>query len=279
MLKHAALPNGYWCYAIQCAVYLYNRSSHASLPQKISPWEAHYQEKPSLSNVVPFGCIGVAAIDPSERPAGGLGERGMMVRMLSYDRRHNTYVVCTSNPNTIYRRRITKWYPNKYNFPSIPKPAPKPPTHSTPSPSPPASTPRRSSRPTLAKSGLPRLGYFDLQAQREAIASANKLKNQTPSSKMSYLGCISAEEAECILSSTSISVHDIEDIPRNYKDAMSRQDKKLWEAAMRKELQSFVENKVFKIVPKTDKIKTVKYVDGCTKRRSQPQERLNTRPD
>ena len=267
MIKHAGLPDGYWCYALECAVYIYNRSSHSSLPRQTSPYEAHYNVVPNLDNLVPFGCIGVSANDPAERPPGGLGDRGRLIRMLAYDVRHKTYIVCDRNPKHVLRRRITKWYKDRFTFPpesdskknstGLIAKSPGATTKSlgaTPSHQPPL-RPKRSS----VTQGLPKLSFFDLQAQRDAIANANKsMKKLKLSNKIAKLGCLSTEDAECILQTSTVSVHDIEDVPKNFKDAMSRPDKDKWQEAHRNEMQSFLDNKVFKIVSKPKDVKTVR---------------------
>ena len=261
MLQHAHLPHGYWCYALEHAVYTYNRSTHSALQNKSTPFEIENGRKPNMEGIIPFGCIGVTAIDAAERPPGGLSKRGHLVRMLSYDKRHKTYIVCDQNPKLVYRRRVSKWYKNKFTFPSIAPSAneekvPRPPTTKPNATVIPLSVRPHRSAKNLA--GLPKLGYYDLQRQRIALERASKnVVNKRPRN-IANLACLTHDDSICIMKASSASIHDIEDIPKNYKDAMSRSDRDKWHEAHLSELRSFMDNKVFTIIKKPKDAKPVR---------------------
>lgn len=121
MLRHAGQSHGYWCYAAESAAYLTNRTSHESTKRNKTPHELLTGEVPNLSNLVPWGCIGVQHIDKDVRPSGGMGKRGDYVRMLAYDVRHDVYIAADRN-RAVKRSRIQKWYPDLFAFPVIDRP-------------------------------------------------------------------------------------------------------------------------------------------------------------
>ena len=80
---------------------------------KITPVEKLTKRKPDIRELLPFGCIGVTAIQNSERQKGGLGDRGRYVRVMGYTNRYQTYVVMTRT-GKVYKRRLTKVYPDVF---------------------------------------------------------------------------------------------------------------------------------------------------------------------
>ena len=118
MLKHAGLPQGCWDWAAETSAHLINGMTCSGHIGK-TPHEAFTGNEPNLSNLVTWGCIGVASISENERSAGGPCDRGMHVRMLGCDPRHGAHLVMNKE-RKLMRRKVEKWCENTFKFPSMP---------------------------------------------------------------------------------------------------------------------------------------------------------------
>jgi len=118
MIKASGLSNSQWCYVLETAAYLANRTVHQALGNNMSPFEARYKIKPNLKNLTTWGCISVAPIPKQRKDKGGLEDRATFVRMLAYDVRYNTFIVRTRE-GKIYCRKVAKWYENLFRFPRV----------------------------------------------------------------------------------------------------------------------------------------------------------------
>ncbi|MEL7343201.1 MAG: hypothetical protein AAGM67_22145, partial [Bacteroidota bacterium] len=109
------LSNHYWCYALDAAVHVYNKTLHGAT-NKI-PCVKFSNESVQLDSLVVFGCIGVCHIDEEKRSSRHNIDRATLVRMLGYDEnnRDKTYLVCDFSGKT-FRARVTKWCEDVYSF-------------------------------------------------------------------------------------------------------------------------------------------------------------------
>ena len=127
MLKQCGLSNHFWCYALDCATTVYNRTRH-NATKKI-PDKEFFKREVDIDDLVVFGCIGVAHIDEEKRSSKHDITRGELVRMLGYDEngRNGTYLVC-NRQGKIFRARVAKWHEDVYSFRELLKqlPMPKP---------------------------------------------------------------------------------------------------------------------------------------------------------
>ena len=114
-LKQCGLSNHFWCYALDAAVFVYNRTLHGAT-NKIPSMEFS-KESVQLDSLVVFGCIGVCHIDEEKRSSRHDIDRATLVRMLGYDEhnRDGTYLVCDLKGKT-FRARVTKWCEDVYSF-------------------------------------------------------------------------------------------------------------------------------------------------------------------
>jgi transposase InsO family protein len=67
MLYQANLPNRFWTYALDTAVYLKNRLPHASIQHR-TPFEMFHSKLPRYEQLRPFGCILYAFVPEERRP-------------------------------------------------------------------------------------------------------------------------------------------------------------------------------------------------------------------
>src|SRR5271169_498060 len=67
MLYQANLPNRFWTYALDTAVYLKNRLPHASIRHR-TPFEMFHSKLPRYEQLRPFGCILYAFVPEERRP-------------------------------------------------------------------------------------------------------------------------------------------------------------------------------------------------------------------
>lgn len=95
-------PHKYWCYAIQYAVYNHNR---LRVYNGKTPHERVYNEKPDMSNAVPFYAPGVYHLTKDERPNKAWSYKAEPCRMLGYcDNKKNTYIVLKTKGGKVLER-------------------------------------------------------------------------------------------------------------------------------------------------------------------------------
>ena len=66
MLADAKLPHKFWAEALSTAVYLQNRSVTKAL-NKMTPYQAWRDERPTVNHLRIFGCTGFAHVSNDER--------------------------------------------------------------------------------------------------------------------------------------------------------------------------------------------------------------------
>ena len=124
IIKQCGISLRYWCYALDYVVYTMNRIPHSADTTK-TPHELYYKRKPDLSNLVVFGCIGVLSVDRELRNRRRMEDTGEYVRMLGYDTRYGTYVVCTNKGKIIEKANVDKWYQNVFRYSTLKKQLPQ----------------------------------------------------------------------------------------------------------------------------------------------------------
>ena len=114
-LVQSGLSMHLWCYALDAAVYVYNRRLHTGI--KKVPIHAFLKQRVDLDHLVVFGCIGVCHIDEDKRSSRHDLHRAKLVRMLGYDEngRTGTYLVCDFT-GKIFRAKVDKWYEDIHCF-------------------------------------------------------------------------------------------------------------------------------------------------------------------
>ena len=65
-LQDASLPNMYWSFAVNYAIYVINRTPTRTLKEPITPFEAYTGNKPSVVHLRIFGCKGYVHV-PHEK--------------------------------------------------------------------------------------------------------------------------------------------------------------------------------------------------------------------
>lgn len=258
MLRHADLPTTYWEYAVKVSEYLTNRTTHEALKDK-TPYEMLFGTKPNIEKLTTFGCIGVISVDKQIRSDKKLSLRGKYVRMLGYDIRHGNFIVSTKT-RKITRARITTWYEHLFKFPvinrtSVPSPANSFSTATTPA-------------------GFDYLE--DSDEGKQAIANDSDLKEDSknacprvssrtnrgvPPPRAGFLATITHKldktnnskfpaQPRTVVSKEvkTYSLADIQDIPRDYDDAISRPDALYWQQSIEEELENLTRNGTYSLV-------------------------------
>ena len=319
-LTQSGLGDSYWCYALQSSAYVFNRTVHRAHNQKFTPHYVETGSVPDLSNVVPFGCIGVAPLEKNLRPAGGLGYKAEYVRMLAYDKRWGSYLVY-SPMRGVRTTRVSKWYPGLFKFPSVqlkktrlkasfrkavvhsdepvdvtPHFVGTPTLSTSSSPSrdissnssstPTSSTPQTLSTPPSqpapqdsaappqsATLPEPSVEQYEsrtpaqAQPRRSTRAKAHAQRHGfIPWSSISYMHEIVHQSlpthTESLYATASMSVHDIERLPRNFRQAVTGDEASKWIPSMRDEVGSLVSNHTwdYECVPSHTPLISTKWV-------------------
>ncbi|WP_292992018.1 reverse transcriptase domain-containing protein [Nitrosomonas sp.] len=254
LLKQAHLSEAYWCFAVQVAAYIYNRSHHKKNGIHRTPHETFYGKTPDISNVVPFGCIGVMHIDKVNR-VGMLADTGAYVRMLGYDARHGVYLVMTQR-GEIKRVKIEKWYKKLFHFPLAWKRAAGPRGGDFPGARDAAMVPRtneerKENNGPIARTP-PASGDDEILAEprRSNRTTRRPLREgMLPWDALSSLG----ETTDSLM----VTVDEIESIPASFKDAWFGKDLAVWRPSIRSELGSLHDNHTWHAVTIDDKTKTI----------------------
>jgi hypothetical protein len=101
-------PLRFWDFAVDTAVYLINRTPKESLGWK-TPFEKVYEEKPDISNLVPFYAPGICYISKAEKDHS-LQPNGQECRMLGYDDAgKNVYLVYNCESGKVERRENVRF--------------------------------------------------------------------------------------------------------------------------------------------------------------------------
>lgn len=108
ILLHHHAPDTFWAEALLTTVYLYNRTRHTSLRNRITPFEAWYGSPPPMQHLRVFGCLAIARIPETRRKGGKLGSRGERTAMLGYsDERKGWRLWQPATRRTIWSRDVT----------------------------------------------------------------------------------------------------------------------------------------------------------------------------
>jgi hypothetical protein len=96
-------PKIYWDYAVETACYLINRSPTSNSDN--TPYELVYNEKPDISNLVPFYAPGVYHLTREERN-NSFDDKAVLCRMLGYNELcKNTYIILNIKSGAIVSRK------------------------------------------------------------------------------------------------------------------------------------------------------------------------------
>lgn len=101
------VPKKYWSYAVLCACYLINRSLFGDSTK--TPYEIRFGEPPDISHFVPFYCSGVYHKTKPER-RGHWAKKAQRCRMLGYDEKaKNGYLVLDESTKSVLTRHDCAW--------------------------------------------------------------------------------------------------------------------------------------------------------------------------
>ena len=255
-LRHANLPQSYWCYSAQAAAYVNNRLTCSGTPDS-TPHEEFSGERPNIKNIVTFGCIGVAHV-PKQTRKGPLSDRGEFVRMLGYDERHKTYIV-RNKENIEKRVKVDKWYESTFVFPKF---------KSSVCTSIDAKFRRDDTQSHTASIGIANdQKDIDTDLNRDFTATEEasgqddvpepvarhltRTNRGVPSAKYGFT-YINVEESlassEINSEQKVISVAEIENVPRTYRQAVNGPERDKWSLSIKSEYDSLIENKTWSIV-------------------------------
>ncbi|MCO5546677.1 hypothetical protein L7F22_000112 [Adiantum nelumboides] len=99
MLKAKSLPHKVWMEAVACAAHVLNRCPTHAL-KTITPYEALYDKKPSVSYLRVFGCLAYAHI-PQQLP-GKLDDKTIKCIFVGYNSGSKGYRLCILAINKIF---------------------------------------------------------------------------------------------------------------------------------------------------------------------------------
>lgn len=240
MLYARDTPLKLWAEAVNCAVYLLNRSS-SSQTKDITPYELWTGNKPCLTHVRVFGSEGYVHIPDEKRKK--LDKKSKCMLLVGYDNQNYKMYDPQTNKITISRNV----YFNENNVPSIRKninkisidleeneSACEPDTSASPS------------RPT-------NLDYY--ASDESPTSSKSGDESYQPS------GIIDSDEDEfrniTLRPRRHRNEHEVNitefDIPLSFEEAIQGKDSQKWKEAISEELQSHSENKTWKIVERKNK--------------------------
>lgn len=111
MLYAKDMPLSMWAEAVNCAVYLLNRSSSSQTPN-VSPYELWYGDKPSLQHARIFGSMGYVHVPKEKRKK--LDKKSVKMLLVGYDQENYRMY----DPNT---RKITISRDVKFDENSVPE--------------------------------------------------------------------------------------------------------------------------------------------------------------
>ena len=302
-LRQCGLTNVFWCYAIDAAAHVYNRTVHSSTGK--IPFVEFTGGRVNLDNFVVFGCIGVAHIDEDKRSSRHNLDRGVHVRMIGYDEggRNGTYLVCDRH-GKIFRARVAKWHEDVYTFSEILNQMPKHSRRATEesrSSGIDADEQLRQDEAELKESleaqhkeqqmnermnsrarrkrnnrlrfipgvnyapGMHYLNHLHDGAVPDADArvlgpAPNARRHAVDSKESSLEAFIKTTNDECIASSKDetklehwlgeikISVEDVLNIPKSFRDAVTGPEKERWIPGIKDEIKSLREKKVWRVM-------------------------------
>ena len=88
LLKQANLPNSFWVRAVDVAFYLTNRCLSSSLPPNKTPYELFYGRKPDVSNLKVFGCSAFRFLEVGIKK---LDSKAVKEIFVGYGHTHDSY--------------------------------------------------------------------------------------------------------------------------------------------------------------------------------------------
>jgi Reverse transcriptase (RNA-dependent DNA polymerase)/Pol polyprotein, beta-barrel domain/gag-polypeptide of LTR copia-type/GAG-pre-integrase domain len=103
LLQDAGLPKAFWGHAVQHAVHIHNITPSRALPGSITPHEAYFGQKPTLSLLRVFGCKAHVQIPAKLRDK--LGARSMECIYLGYSESKKAYRVYNRQSKRFFESR------------------------------------------------------------------------------------------------------------------------------------------------------------------------------
>uniref|UniRef100_A0A0A1WFC7 Retrovirus-related Pol polyprotein from transposon TNT 1-94 n=1 Tax=Zeugodacus cucurbitae TaxID=28588 RepID=A0A0A1WFC7_ZEUCU len=105
MLVHAGLSESYWAEAINCAVYIRNRSPSKAL-DGVTPYEIWVERKPVVKHFKVFGCLAIA-LNKSQHSK--FQQKGNEYVMVGYDSASKAYRLFDTKTRTVIVKRDVKF--------------------------------------------------------------------------------------------------------------------------------------------------------------------------
>jgi len=102
MLIGSGLPNSFWTYAIEYAVYVRNRLSSSSDKDQRSGYERVYNKKPDLSQLRTFG---ETCYYKDPKAEGKVGKRGKQAKFIGFDGKRKGHLLYIPSDRTIVPAR------------------------------------------------------------------------------------------------------------------------------------------------------------------------------
>ncbi|MCO5548117.1 hypothetical protein L7F22_001575 [Adiantum nelumboides] len=102
MLKAKSFPHKLWMERVACAAHVLNRCPTHAL-KTITPYEARYEKKPSVSYLCVFGCLAYAHI--SQQLRGKLDDKAVKCILVGYSSGSKGYRLYNPTTNKIFESR------------------------------------------------------------------------------------------------------------------------------------------------------------------------------
>ena len=226
--KDADLDEEFWGDAIQCAVYVHNRIPKSILSFK-SPFELWNGFPPSYSHLRVFGCKAFAQVPKELRSK--LDDHAEETIFLGYLPNIHSYRLMRPNGTIIHRRDVKFDETSQSNY-SFPPDSIDGDIDAASENDPPSATSEQSPDPNDSF-------YIDVPSMTD-WASGGEIVNKINSSN--------------VLPGSHVSVSD----PVTYKEALSGPEASSWQAALKDEYQSLIENGTWTLVPRPRQRKIIK---------------------
>ena len=272
MSSHADMPDAHWCHAVQSSVCTLNRTPHKALKGKsTSPIEMFSGHRPDTSNLRTFGCTCACHIDKEMRNPGGPSARGEHARFLACDDRFGTCTVQTKK-GKIKRTRVTKFHENEFAFPRAQREKQRKyvldiEDEREQKRAPNVDSKNKESENDSESSDSDRNDVHIENDQGREMRRSKRENRGVPGMRMGFLGVteekdethgadLKADHDFVTDEKENMSVHDIENTPKTYDDAMSGPERNHWMPSTQSELKSLRDVGACKVVtrPKDRKL-------------------------
>ena len=256
MLVQAGLSVGHWCYAVEAAAYVLNRTRHKSIQSGKVPFELFTGRRPNLSNLFVFGTIGIAHVDKELRTRVGLSDTGEHVRVVGYDSRHGTYQCLTRTGKQI-RRRIAKWLHDSFTFPQIGADAADGDSSAEDQKVVEVDVKEPNPNSGLESGSTLRRSARSNRGVGASLNACSEIIIESLNSLFPVRGQRDYDSFERLCVATDVSVHEIENVPRKYEEAITCDEKSRWIPSIEEELKSLVDNETWTLVKKPKNVNVV----------------------